>query len=89
MIPDNAKTSDKSFLLFITYGTLLAAYIFIESCLCTIHYFSNPVDYASHSPDSMEVSEIVPVTFMLLTTIGGFFTMTIGGLAGYHWYLVW
>jgi hypothetical protein len=75
--------------LFASYGTLLALYIFIESVLCTIRYFSDPADYASHSPDNMQVSEIVPVTFMLLSMIGGFFTMTIGGLAGYHWYLVW
>jgi hypothetical protein len=37
----------------------------------------------------MDVSELTPVSFMLLTFIGAFFTMTIGGLAGYHLYLVW
>jgi len=54
-----------------------------------IHYFTHPNDYTSDSSTGMEVSELTPVSFMLLTFIGGFFTMTIGGLAGYHWYLVW
>jgi hypothetical protein len=81
--------SDKSFLLFVSYGTLLALFIFIESGLSMIHYFTHPDDYTSDSPSGMEISELTPVSFMLLTFIGAFFTMTIGGLAGYHWYLVW
>jgi len=54
-----------------------------------IHYFIHPEDYTSASSSGMEVSELTPVSFMLLTFIGAFFTMTMGGLAGYHWYLVW
>jgi len=54
-----------------------------------IHYLTHPEDNTSDSPSGMDVSELTPVSFMLLTFIGAFFTMTIGGLAGYHWYLIW
>lgn len=72
-----------------SYGTLLAVYILIEGVLCTIQYFAHPRDYASPTADDLGVSEITPVSFMFLAIIGGFFTLTIGGLAGYHWYLAW
>ena len=87
--PRSADILDKPFLLFVSYGTLLAFYIFINSGLSMIHYFIHPEDYTSASSSGMEVSELTPVSFMLLTFIGAFFTMTMGGLAGYHWYLVW
>jgi len=73
----------------VSYGTLLSLSILIGSGLSMIHYLTHPEDYTSDSPSGMEVSELTPVSFMLLTFIGAFFTMTIGGLAGYHWYLVW
>lgn len=82
-------TVDKPFLLFVSYGTLLAFTIFVGSVLSMINYLTHPEDYTSSSPSGMDVSELTPVSFMLLTFIGAFFTMTIGGLAGYHWYLVW
>jgi hypothetical protein len=37
---------------------------------------------------SQEV-ELAPVVFMLLAIVAGFFTLAVGGLAGYHWYLAW
>jgi hypothetical protein len=81
--------ADKPFLLFVSYGTLLALFIFVASGLSMIHYLTHPEDYASNSASGMQVSELTPVSFILLTFVGAFFTMTIGGLAGYHWYLVW
>lgn len=72
-----------------TYGTLFALYILIEALICTVQYFSDPGTYSSPSANDMGASEIVPVTFMFLAILGGFFTLTIGGLAVYHWHLAW
>lgn len=84
-----SRIVDKPFLLFISYGTLLALYIFIEGVLCTIQYFNDPRDYANPTANDLGASEFTPVSFMFLAIVGGFFTLTIGGLSAYHWYLAW
>ncbi|RSH83805.1 palmitoyltransferase for Vac8p [Saitozyma podzolica] len=107
----------KPFLLFITYGTLLAIYTSVESAYQTYLFFVDLLDYAearyppkqdqlqgngtdtidcsqdgvceptaARMPEPLEV-ELAPVVFMLLAIVAGFFTLAVGGLAGYHWYL--
>jgi uncharacterized membrane protein required for colicin V production len=76
--------ADKPFLLFVSYGTLLALFVAIESCISLVHYLTRTPGY----DDDSTISDLIPVSFLVLTFVGAFFTMSIGGLAGYHWYLV-
>jgi hypothetical protein len=32
--------------------------------------------------------ELMPVIWMILTILGGVFGIAIGGMCGYHWYLL-
>lgn len=90
---------DKPFLLFLTYGTLLAVYSCIESAVQLANYVFSPTTRVSstamqtshiraEAPSLVEV-DLSPVIIMLLVATGFFMTLAVGGLAIYHWYLTW
>lgn len=92
---------DKPFLLFITYATLLASYTTFETGYEVYLYFVRPLeDLAPASPYQSGLSSnsslLVPVATslplglavsMMLLTMGVFVTLSVGGLAGFHWWL--
>jgi palmitoyltransferase len=108
-----ADAADKPFLLFISYGTILAIYICLESAYQVYMFMTDDGAYDMPSPDlpsdgsppthtvvsthrltdgqadHQQEVEFSPLVYMLLAMIGAFFTLAIGGLATYHWYLVW
>ena len=40
------------------------------------------------SADKLQL-DLAPIIFMLLAILGVFFALTVGGLAGYHWWMAW
>lgn len=82
---------DKPFLLFLTYGTLLAVYSCIETSIHLADFILSPdtliVPPDVDSPGLLEVN-LSPVLMLLLVGTGFFMTIGVGGLAVYHWYLV-
>lgn len=92
---------DKPFLLFITYATLLASYTTFETGYEVYLYFVRPLeDLAPASPYQSGLSSnsslLVPVATslplglavsMMLLTMGVFVTLSVGGLACFHWWL--
>lgn len=134
----------RPFLLFITYGTLMAVYISLESAYSVYQFFTDPPalrgvskemlaqaeEYLkqkggagaagsaaaravytvnttapgiTYSPgdvvsriattagtafaDLTQEIDIAPVVMLLLAVSGAFFALSVGTLAGYHWYL--
>nr|KIR44131.1 hypothetical protein I312_06664 [Cryptococcus bacillisporus CA1280] len=91
----------KPFLLFITYATLLASYTTFETGYEVYLYFVRPLeDLAPASPYQSGLSSnsslLVPVATslplglavsMMLLTMGVFVTLSVGGLACFHWWL--
>ncbi|ODN79254.1 hypothetical protein L202_03269 [Cryptococcus amylolentus CBS 6039] len=95
----------KSFLLFITYGTLLAIYSVFETSYETYRFFSDPDAAVSHRRPSNSNSTVLddaknahmsdwsndiglsPAVFMMLTILGVFIGLSLGGLACFHWWL--
>lgn len=90
-------TTDKPFLLFITYGTLLAIYTTFETGYEVYLYFFHPLDHplpshlgdlSSPSPLPAPVSlQLGPAVSIMLLTMGIFITFSVGGLACFHWWL--
>ncbi|OXC85204.1 vacuolar protein [Cryptococcus neoformans] len=87
----------KPFLLFITYGTLLAIYITFETGYEVYLYLFYHLDHSasSHqnnlsSPSSPPVPislQLGPAVSMMLLAMGIFITLSVGGLACFHWWL--
>ncbi|WVQ75712.1 hypothetical protein IAR50_005342 [Cryptococcus sp. DSM 104548] len=95
----------KSFLLFITYGTLLAIYSVFETSYETYRFFSDPDAAVSHRRPSISNPSVFedgksadmsnwsndiglsPAVFILLTILGVFIGLSVGGLACFHWWL--
>ncbi|KIR97642.1 vacuolar protein [Cryptococcus deuterogattii 2001/935-1] len=91
----------KPFLLFITYATLLATYTTFETGYEVYLYFFCPFDHSapaspyqsglsSNSSLPGPVAAPLPLGLavsMMLLTMGVFMTLSVGGLACFHWWL--
>ncbi|KLT45715.1 zf-DHHC-domain-containing protein, partial [Cutaneotrichosporon oleaginosum] len=88
--------NQKSFVLFTTYTCLLALYGGLEAAHETFRFFNDPPPDFTPGPDAAqqwdEWEEIhvafKPVALLLIAIMGVAFGLAVGGLAGYHWYLV-
>ncbi|KAL0243393.1 hypothetical protein I308_105357 [Cryptococcus tetragattii IND107] len=91
----------KPFLLFITYATLLACYTTFETGYEVYLYFVRPIEdpapassyrsgLSSNSSLPVPVTASLPLGLavsMMLFTMGVFVTLSVGGLACFHWWL--
>ncbi|WVQ84850.1 hypothetical protein IAT38_007007 [Cryptococcus sp. DSM 104549] len=93
----------KPFLLFISYGTLLGAYATFEAGYESCRFFKDPDAAISHTQLEANGTAIEggsayigtwaddiglsPAVFMMLTVMGAFMTLSVGGLACFHWWL--
>lgn len=94
----------KYFILFVTYAALLSLFGCSQASLEAYRFFQDPSRYdggaypendmeavslrASAWVDSQLQLTFTPVLFLLLAIIGGCMSLTLGGLAAYHWYLM-
>lgn len=82
----------KFFVLFVTYAALLALFGCSQSALEAYRFFQDPSRYdgGAYPENDMEALQLTftPVLFMLLAIVGGCLSLALGGLAGYHWYLM-
>ncbi|KAK4684173.1 hypothetical protein P7C73_g6030, partial [Tremellales sp. Uapishka_1] len=109
----SSDTSDAGhplpFILFVTYGTILAVYTTAEAGYEAYRYLSEPQPGAydalanaagADCPDDQAcptqltllsapvTTDVGPVIIMMLTLMGFFFSLSVGSLMSYHWYLV-
>nr|ODN93332.1 hypothetical protein L203_00603 [Cryptococcus depauperatus CBS 7841] len=95
----------KSFLLFVTYGTLLAVFITSQAGYEIYRSFQAPDDAISQQPPLANSTATLspenrietgswsdelglgPAVCIMLTIMGSFITLSVGGLACFHWWL--
>nr|XP_019047369.1 hypothetical protein I302_03982 [Kwoniella bestiolae CBS 10118]OCF26299.1 hypothetical protein I302_03982 [Kwoniella bestiolae CBS 10118] len=80
------------FFLFINYALLLAIYATFQAGYETYRFFQDPSGAVPYRPVQMEGNQtdglgISPAIFMMLTVMGGFMSLAVGGLVVFHWYL--
>ncbi|BEI87203.1 hypothetical protein CcaverHIS002_0705490 [Cutaneotrichosporon cavernicola] len=86
----------KSFVLFTTYACLFALYGGLEAAHETFRFFNDPPPDITPGPnaaqewDDWEELHVAfkPVALLLISIMGVIFGLALGGLAGYHWFLV-
>ncbi|KAL7419401.1 palmitoyltransferase for Vac8p [Cryptotrichosporon argae] len=79
----------KAFLLFVTYGSLLALYTFTQAGYETYRWFTSPDSYAgSSSADNIKTTYgPEAMVAVMLTFIALVLALAVGGLAVFHWHL--
>ncbi|BEI94972.1 uncharacterized protein CcaverHIS019_0705530 [Cutaneotrichosporon cavernicola] len=88
--------NQKSFVLFTTYACLFALYGGLEAAHETFRFFNDPPPDITPGPnaaqewDDWEELHVAfkPVALLLISIMGVIFGLALGGLAGYHWFLV-
>ncbi|GMK59485.1 hypothetical protein CspeluHIS016_0800910 [Cutaneotrichosporon spelunceum] len=86
----------KSFVLFTTYTCFMALYGGLEAAHETFRFFNDPPPDITPGPDAAQKWDdweelrvaFKPVALLLIAIMGIVFGIAVGGLAGYHWFLV-